>query len=103
MRPVPIAPMLIRLLGAADPKTDAGTMAGNPAATDETAMPLPAALRNSRREALDLEVLAMCPLRKCAISVLQYSTRRARPGPGLSAPARSPGNNAPAASTPRSG
>jgi hypothetical protein len=42
MRPVPIAPTLIRLLGAVDPKTEDGTIAGNPAAAADAIMPLPA-------------------------------------------------------------
>jgi hypothetical protein len=49
MRPTPIAPMLIRLLGAAFPKTDAGTIAGKPAAIDVAAATLPADERNDRR------------------------------------------------------
>ena len=39
MRPVPIAPTLIRLLGAAAPRTDDGTMAGKPATTVEATTP----------------------------------------------------------------
>src|SRR5262245_44293016 len=49
MRPVPIAPTLIRLLGDVAPNTEAGTMAGKPAATDEAIIPLPAVARNRRR------------------------------------------------------
>src|SRR4051794_34792368 len=50
MRPAPIAPTLIRLPGDALPKTVAGTIAGNPAATVVTAAALPADAKNSRRE-----------------------------------------------------
>ena len=51
MRPVPIAPTLMRLLGAVAPKTDAGTIAGKPAASTEVA-PRPCAASPSalRRE-----------------------------------------------------
>jgi hypothetical protein len=52
MRPVPIAPTLIRLLGAFAPNTDAGTIAGNPVRTDEAPSALPAEVRNCRREVL---------------------------------------------------
>ena len=47
MRPLPIAPMLMRLPGELAPSTDAGTIAGNPAAMAETAAPVP-----GRREEL---------------------------------------------------
>ena len=50
MRPMPIAPTLIRLPGAAAPKTDEGTMAGKPATTDEATTPWPAVARNLRRD-----------------------------------------------------
>src|SRR4051794_40979464 len=59
MRPAPIAPMLMRLLGDADPKTDAGTMAGKPAAADATAAALPTDDRNDRRVRLGAPALAM--------------------------------------------
>src|SRR6266446_5877372 len=49
MRPVPMAPTLTRLLGDAAPKTEAGTMAGKPATTEEATTPLPAVARNRRR------------------------------------------------------
>ena len=50
MRPVPIAPILMRLLGAFGPNTDAGTIVGNPATRmDEAPNPLPTAFKNSRR------------------------------------------------------
>lgn len=45
MRPVPIAPTLMRLPGAEAPKTDAGTIAGKPA----TSVALLAVLTKSRR------------------------------------------------------
>jgi hypothetical protein len=43
--------MLILLLGAVAPSTDAGTMAGKPAAPATAMAPVPAVARNSRREA----------------------------------------------------
>src|SRR5687767_9075291 len=49
MRPVPMAPTLMRLLGDVAPNTEAGTMAGKPAATDDATIPLPAVARNRRR------------------------------------------------------
>ena len=49
MRPVPMAPTLMRLLGAEAPKTEAGTIDGKPAATSEPATPLPTPAMNLRR------------------------------------------------------
>ena len=49
MRPTPMAPTLMRLPGEVAPKTDAGTMAGKPVATDAAAAALPAAEMNERR------------------------------------------------------
>jgi hypothetical protein len=63
MRPTPIAPIVIWLLGADFPNTDAGTMAGNPATTDVAAKALPADERNERRECLCRDVCAIPPLR----------------------------------------
>jgi hypothetical protein len=40
MRPVPIAPMFILLLGAFLPKTEEGTMVGIPSTTVEAIVPL---------------------------------------------------------------
>src|SRR5688572_7151047 len=45
-----MAPTLIRFAGEDSPKTDAGTIAGKPAIIDDAARPLPAAVRNWRRE-----------------------------------------------------
>jgi hypothetical protein len=53
------APTLMRLVGDVAPKTDAGTMAGNPVATDAAAAVLPAADRNERRVCLRTRVCAM--------------------------------------------
>src|SRR4029078_8345408 len=50
IRPVPIAPILIWLLGAFAPSTDAGTIDGKPAATDEARRPPPVVAMNSRRD-----------------------------------------------------
>jgi len=50
IRPTPIAPTLIRLLGDVLPKTVAGTIAGNPAATVVAAAALPAVARKDRRD-----------------------------------------------------
>src|SRR5262245_61514393 len=50
MRPVPIAPMLSRLLGEVAPKTLLGTMAGKPAATVDAPIPLATSDRSLRRE-----------------------------------------------------
>src|SRR5262245_59101304 len=51
MRPVPIAPTLIFLLGAAAPKTEAGTIEGKPEArTDVAPRPWAAIVRAFRRE-----------------------------------------------------
>src|SRR5262245_13684911 len=46
--PTPIAPMLMRLLGDAAPRTEAGTIDGKrlPAATDAAAAPVAAEVRN---------------------------------------------------------
>ena len=52
MRPVPIAPTLIRLLGAFAPSTEAGTIDGNPASMDDATSPPPADAMNSRRDGL---------------------------------------------------
>src|SRR5262245_36202088 len=50
MRPVPIAPMLRRLLGDVAPKTELGTIAGKPAATVVAPTPLATSDRSFRRE-----------------------------------------------------
>ena len=49
MRPTPIAPTLIRLLGEVAPNTDAGTIAGKLVTTVAAAAALPATERNERR------------------------------------------------------
>ena len=49
MRPVPIAPTLMRLLGELAPSTDAGTIDGKPESTEDATMPPPAEAMNSRR------------------------------------------------------
>src|SRR5262249_60818578 len=50
MRPVPIAPTLIRLPGDVAPKTEAGTIAGKPPAGADPNVAPPAAPRDFRRE-----------------------------------------------------
>src|SRR5580704_18313286 len=60
MRPTPMAPMLMRLLGAICPKTDAGTMVGKPA----TAVAAVAVRRKLRRETLRIVFIAS-PLYSC--------------------------------------
>ena len=49
MRPVPMAPTLIRFDGDAAPSTDDGTIDGKPLATTDAASPDPAVARNVRR------------------------------------------------------
>src|SRR4029450_12030808 len=50
MRPVPIAPTLMRLLGENAPNTEAGTMEGQPPIAADAASPLPAVVMNTRRD-----------------------------------------------------
>jgi len=51
MRPLPIAPMLMRLLGALAPNTDEGTMLGKPLrSSDAAAVPTKAVFTNVLRE-----------------------------------------------------
>jgi hypothetical protein len=51
MRPLPMAPMLIRLLGAFCPKTDSGTIVGKPETKmEEDTIPWPTVLINPRRD-----------------------------------------------------
>ena len=59
MRPVPIAPTLMRLPGAFAPNTEAGTIAGKPPSTDVETIPVAATVMNSRRVALSVGVAAM--------------------------------------------
>src|SRR3954463_8614797 len=59
MRPTPMAPMLMRLLGDAGPRTEAGTIAGNPPIADEATRPAPAVFRKLRRDACGLRLLAI--------------------------------------------
>ncbi len=49
MRPVPMAPTLIRFDGDAAPSTEDGTIDGKPLATTVAASPDPAVARNVRR------------------------------------------------------
>src|SRR5258706_62700 len=66
IRPLPIAPTLSRLLGAVAPNTDAGTMAGKPAATRAEPPFLSAAAANSLRRDISfrrLSVMAPSPAR----------------------------------------
>src|SRR3954464_10747677 len=49
MRPVPMAPTLMRFEGDAAPSTDDGTMDGKPLATMDAASPEPAVARKVRR------------------------------------------------------
>ncbi len=59
IRPVPMAPTLMRLLGDAAPNTDEGTIAGNPATTEEATAACPADARNRRRDGpLDVSLIA---------------------------------------------
>src|SRR5712672_2129916 len=62
IRPLPMAPTLIRLPGAVAPKTEEGTMAGNPAARTDVP-PIPrAAIPSSFRRDISLRFLsAMAP------------------------------------------
>ena len=57
MRPVPMAPMLMRLLGACAPKTEEGTIAGKPEATAAAPSPFAAAVTNARRDCFCLSVM----------------------------------------------
>ena len=50
MRPVPIAPTLMRLLGYVAPKTVDGTIDGNPDTTEAPTTPAVDAVTNSRRD-----------------------------------------------------
>ncbi len=49
MRPLPMAPTLIRFEGDAAPSTDDGTIDGKPETTAEAARPEPAVARKRRR------------------------------------------------------
>src|SRR6476646_9154342 len=68
IRPLPIAPMLIRFPGELAPRTDAGTIDGKPVAPTveaEAAIPAAATARNSRRVA---------PLLFCNMSLVIFFT-----------------------------
>ena len=52
------SPMLIWLLGAFAPSTDAGTIEGNPPTTVEARRPPPAVVMNARRDGLS--VMSAC-------------------------------------------
>src|SRR6266702_8641287 len=73
MRPTPMAPTLMRLLGAIWPKTDRGTMVGNPATTTAP----DAVLRKLRRETLPIFFMPS-PLNNCVRCALLRANHQLR-------------------------
>src|SRR3954449_4312040 len=77
MRPVPMAPTLMRFEGDAAPSTEDGTIDGKPLATTDAARPEPAVARKVRR--LDWPVVGARRLRPGCGGVILFGIWSPRP------------------------
>src|SRR5262249_49322201 len=85
MRPVPMAPTLMRLPGDVAPNTDEGTMAGKPATTEEAMTPFPAVARKRWRSIFFMGMVGSV-LQWARVLALRGTSLHPGGGPGLARP-----------------